>query len=97
MASSPSVAAATSPAAAAASKKSRLAAAHMAVEGLKAQLEQRRRFLASGGLAAAVQQRGVPLRPLGEAPHKVASLEGHSNKIYALDWTGDEERLVSAR
>ncbi len=83
--------------AAGASIRDRLAAAQMAVEGLKVQLEQRKRFLASGGLAAAVQERGAPLRQLGAAPHLAATLEGHSNKVYALDWTGNEERLVSAR
>jgi guanine nucleotide-binding protein G(I)/G(S)/G(T) subunit beta-1 len=89
------LASASAPASASASLRDRLAAAQMAVEGLKAQLEQRRHFLSSGGLAAAVAARGEPLRALGAVPHKVADLEGHFNKVYALDWV-DDERLVSA-
>jgi hypothetical protein len=80
----------------------RLAAAKQEVERLKAAIESRKAVLANGSLAtasaaAASEAGAVSRRPLGPAPRKRRVLQGHFNKVYAMDWAGEEERLVSAR
>ena len=78
------------------SLRDRLAAAHAAIEGLKASIEVRRVKLANGGLSSVLAERPVPLRPLGPAPRQLSVLDGHFNKVYSVDWAGDGQRLVSA-
>jgi hypothetical protein len=71
----------------------RLAAIKADVEGLKAKIERVKAGLANGSLSSVT----APKRQLGPNPKKRKVLQGHYNKVYAMDWAGDGERLISAR
>lgn len=62
------------------------------IEKLKASIEAAKGKLADGSLSSCTEAR----RPLGPAPRKRKALQGHYNKVYAMDWAGDSERVVSA-
>ncbi len=70
-----------------------LKAAKAEVESLKQQIERRKSGLANGGISSITHSP----RPLGPVLRKRRTLQGHYNKVYAMDWAGDGERLVSAR
>jgi hypothetical protein len=72
---------------------SRVAQCLQDVERLKASIEDAKVKLANGSLSTVRGQR----RPLGKPPVKRRLLQGHYNKVYAMDWAGDAERLISAR
>lgn len=71
----------------------RLAAVKADVERLKSKIETVKAGLANGSLASVP----TPRRPLGPVPRKRKVLQGHYNKVYAMDWVNDSERLISAR
>jgi len=72
--------------------KERIAAAKQDIERLKSSIENRKITLANGSLSTILTES----RPLGPTPRRRKVLQGHFNKVYALDWAGDSERLVSA-
>lgn len=71
----------------------RLAACRADIERLKAGIEAAKVRLANGSLSSV----RVGRKALGTAPMKRKTLQGHYNKVYAMDWSGDSERILSAR
>lgn len=79
--------------------KERIAAAKQDVERLKASIENRKTALANGSISMLLENTNPTLQPrsLAPTPRRRRVLQGHFNKVYAMDWAGDSERLVSAR
>ncbi len=74
--------------------RERLAAAKVDVERLKSSIESRKAALANGSLSSLPAEGRKQLSP---ALRRRRVLQGHFNKIYAMAWAGDGERLVSGR
>jgi len=74
------------------SKQQRIAAAKEEAAKLKKQIEDRKAKLFTGSLKG-LKHKPMPVSGLGL--RKV--LRGHYGKVYAVDWAGADDTLLSAR